>query len=277
MKFVKLLPVVAAVAALSISTNVLAWDNYGSNPYSEKVTNNFDNDASVDLSKTDKMTALFNISSCIDVYGNIHVNQQAIAVTDAKQDLNGGWFDNYNQTNTATIFQSFQESSGIANVNVGAGSGFAQDNKVSIASLSNSNNSLASLDAETFLYQHIGPNITINDDHTKNTSSMGGPNSSDFDSYNGIANVNIGSGTSFEQANDVALAEGNGVVANSTAYDTQSISGLKETNNCGSNTSSIDQFAFDGAKGIQNVNIGSGSGFMQGNSVAISNASVNIH
>ncbi len=277
MKFVKLLPVVAAVAALSLSTNVLAWDNYGSNPYSEKVTNNFDNDAKVDLSKKDVTNALFNISSCVDIYGRINVNQQAIAVTDAKQDLNGNMFYNYDQNNTATIFQSFQESSGIANVNVGAGTGFAQDNKVSIASLSNPNGANASLDAETFLYQHIGPNITINDDHTNNTSSMGGPNSSDFDSYNGIANVNIGSGTSFEQANDVALAEGNGVVANSTAYDTQSISGLKETTNCSKNDSSINQFAFDGASGIQNVNIGAGSGFMQGNSVSISNASVHIH
>ncbi len=274
MKLVKLLPVVAAVAALSVSTGALATGDYGSNPYSEKVTNNFDNDAKVDLSKTDKTNAIFNISSCIDIYGNINVNQQAIAVTDAKQDLNGNWFGNYDLYNNADIDNSFVNASGVADVNVGTGSGYAQDNKVSIASLSNSYNSAASLDAETFLYQHIGPNITINDESTHNQANI---NNGAFGFYNGIADVNVGSGTSFEQSNDVALAEGCGIVANSTAYDTQSISGLKETDSCNTNQAGINGTSFNHAAGIQNVNVGAGSAFMQGNSVAISNASVNIH
>lgn len=271
----KLLPVAVAVAGLSISSGAFASLPGGTtsddDTQKETTTTSDTTTTSLDIKKN----LTHNVTDNINVGGNIVVDSQATSLGKSVQDLNAVTIDksssNFNQSDIQD--ESFGQASGVATLNVGSGAGYAQDNAISLAvALSPSTDTAnTALDAETFNQQSI-----------ENSSSTSGATADyafikndAFTRFSGLANVNDGAGDLYAQSNDLALSVGVGPSATATAYSQQELESLSSTTNgAWSSQSGLIDNAFSNATGLLSVNVGSGTGFAQNNSLSFTSATL---
>lgn len=230
-----------------------------------------------------------------EAWAKIQEQQELYSLTLYETDLTGNF-----PTKTASITASFNNGTGIANVNQAPGNLNNQANEVALSLGNEGTLAAGATEPTTFYGMYCEAQVVTvqyngilydptNDTRTAagNTYNTGGFNKSDnignsFNGFTGIANVNQSAGSLNNQGNAVAIAGGvdqvivkaatNVMLAQNNAYSqmVESTAGAGTGTGVGNNTSdTIRNNAFGGAFGVFNVNQSSGSLNNQKNVVAI--------
>jgi hypothetical protein len=281
----KLIPVVAAVAALSFSAGAFAGGNgYGDDNHHD---NNKKEDTDVNIEKDISYNQKTDVNEKIDVHGNFTVDSKALAVNDNNQSRGKLTTHNFRHKNDVIIDgNAFNNASGLASVNVAGGTANQQNNGLAL-SVETTTTGHELLDAENFNKQSA-KKIKTDDGFINNNAKIEGQA---FSHFHGIASVNVAAGEGNQQNNGVAIAVGNGVANTATNTSKQKLGNVKVTNNddledsycpyisplpnnygngaVSQNFATIGGDAFSNAAGVMAVNVASGIGNQQNNGLAV--------
>ena len=251
--------IAVAMAAIISSGGVWAQDTTTTN-------------TTVNMVKRLTLTKNLTITGTINTFGPITVGSSAVSVIrDSQSATNNNQVFNNDLPNEAIIDDdSFGGAGGNGNVgaNVVAGDNNLQDNALAL-SVDGSENNDSLMDTEIFVRQRAAANITQNNSVT-NTSIIG---DNAFMSATGSIGVNVTTGNNNLQKNNVALAVGDGIIAEASVNSEQVVNGnsinyIANTGNM--NTARINNSAFNGASGNIGVNVSAGTNNLQSNSLAMS-------
>lgn len=284
---IKLIPVVAAVAALSFSAGAFAGGNNDDHGGYGNQGDDHGDQPGLTISKH----ISYKESADIKVKGDLHVTSKALAVNDNDQSRKDLKTENFRSKNDVIVDgNAFKGAEGLVSVNVAGGSANQQNNGLALA-VTRSHDGKALLDAENFNKQ-TAKNVTTDDGFTNNNAKIEGQA---FESFKGIATVNVAGGEGNQQNNGVAIAGGKGIATTATNTSKQSLDKVKITNNddledsyCPYQTPFNNNFgngavsedyghigndAFAYSKGVMAVNVASGISNQQNNGIA---ATVNM-
>lgn len=282
MKTFKKAPLAVAIASLFISGSVLAW-NY--TPPAEET--GFEASSSITSTVTNtkeiSVTHDTDFSSDIDVNGSVYLWGKGYvgALTDSKQ-MNEDNLVNNNKVNNSTGISgdAFRGANGNIGANVAGGDNNQQANDAALAA-SDANWVFAR--ATTASFQSSSENATTNNS-VSNTAGLSG---NVFQNSSGNIGVNAAAGTGNSQQNTFSAAVSNNGSAEAASVGVQQSYGNVTDNDLAqltvktlfgtatidgppvNNSANISGNAFRGASGNVGVNVASGTGNMQRNSLAI--------
>jgi hypothetical protein len=259
------------------------------------------NNNSVTIKKHVSLSTNININGDPSISGAIAINSAAIALENGTQSTMSNVVINGDGTNNNSSISGNvgMNSSGNVGANVAAGDDNSQANAAALAtSVSGSSSSSSGetpacptcgkgggsssdpsagemADAEAFADQSVAFNKTANFG-TYNSASVSG---NAFDGASGNIGVNVASGDDNEQLNGLAAS-----TTDDNVYATATASTDQQSHNNGtlnapycdtatSNNASLSGNAFEGASGNIGVNVASGSGNLQANTLAVAAAS----
>lgn len=230
------------------------------------------------IGNTTAITNTISVTGGANVYGTISVGTEVGAVTDNSQGSVGNLSITVGGANSSTISGSVNGVTGNVGVNQASGTGNAQGNEVAMASLQDANSVFAS--AQTFSTQvsAVNANLALG---TDNNSTLTGS----LINATGNVGVNIASGAGNMQDNQMSAATQKRTPAYSTAEDGSVVKAtgsnqqlvaltlngdldLKGMTNVSAITGSL-----LGGTGNLAVNMASGYGNLQHNSLSIASSS----
>ena len=164
--------------------------------------------------------------------GYIEIDSAAIAVIDNRQSISGNGATNQMLNNEAGIDGDVAaNAAGNLGFNVASGDNNAQDNAAAL-SAADASFSFGMADAEVFVNQYGGGNVTVNQG-VSNSAGLGG---NAFSGAAGNIGVNVASGNNNEQKNALAASVATSAYAQSSISSNQVSSG-----NAVSNTGILDE------------------------------------
>ncbi|MFD0739705.1 hypothetical protein ACFQZQ_10480 [Lysobacter koreensis] len=228
----------------------------------------------------DNVTSLWDITDTfglVFIDGSVEVSARSGAVVEQTQ-LTGGLFSNHltgDSNLSATMGSALDGASGNIGVNIAAGVGNAQSNDAALSSLTDDSNADATyasamVFSDQTAYDNTAEATWFNDyDAAVTDGALAGAT--------GNIGVNVAAGVGNAQSNALAASTNSaGTVAYATSDSNQEADGneisldfLPSLNL----TASLDGGALNGASGNIGVNIASGVGNLQHNSLAIASAS----
>jgi hypothetical protein len=208
-----------AVAALFTSPLAFAQDRNDNN-------GDIDIDAEVNIEKDISLESEVYIGGDVRVGGYIRIDSSSIAIVNDQQINQDNTVDNDEVTNAANVTgNALNTASGNIGVNVTAGDNNQQANAAAL-SASDASFVFGSADAEIFANQNVQDNTVTNLGNTNQAALSGGA----LANATGNIGVNISSGNSNQQKNDLAASVAVARMATATVTVTQRNEGNETTN-----------------------------------------------
>lgn len=254
----------------------------------------------VGIKKSTETTKQTGYAGDVSVSGEFEVKALGLALIDNEQFSVGNEVDNQRNSNDAAAGEddssdggAFQGASGNLGANIAAGTGNQQDNAAALATSDASwvfGGESADGDDDSVKQQgiHSDASVLVDQESSANqTANTGAQNASgfsgnSFDGATGNIGANAAAGNGNQQKNNLAIASmtGRAVLTEASVSTLQSSHGNVTSNlpacDCtpSTNTASIAGNAFRGASGNVGVNVASGTGNQQSNSLAISGSDI---
>ena len=289
--------IASAIAAAMMSPLAFADDQSFSTSTETSITKEKHVAKDVHGQKTNSTTKRVGYNGDVKIDGEMGILATGLSLLDNEQFSVGNDVTNHKTQNEAVVggedSGAFQGASGNVGANVAGGSGNQQDNAAALAvsdanwvfgggSESDSANSATNTgihsDATAMVDQESAGNSTSNTG-VSNDSGLAG---NAFDGASGNLGVNAAAGTGNQQKNSLAVAamSGEAVLTEATVSTLQNSHGNVVTSeaacDCTPSTTSANVAgnAFRGASGNIGVNVASGTGNQQSNSLAISGTDI---
>lgn len=236
-----------------------------------------DSDVDVDVEYTKSGVNTMDESYTQTKVSNVNVNSDGLSHSqvDSEQQSLLNVTDNDRTENEAQLdANAFENAAGNIGANVAAGTGNAQANDVAISSAQDAGFVFAS-EAEANVVQTSALNPTSNDG-TDNDAWIA---DQAFQNASGNLNVNVAAGTGNLQKNSMSLsAASNGNLSEADARTLQLVAANPVDNDRGgpadivstNNHAELDDLAFQNATGNIGVNLASGTGNLQSNTLSVS-------